>query len=100
VVEIRLTELALQDLLAIEEFSFATFGREQTSKYLAGLREAFVRLGEHPGIGVVRDDLRAGSRSYRYGSHRIYYRASEDEVLIQRILHYARQVRRSMVHGD
>ena len=98
--EIRLTELALQDLLAIEEFSFVTFGREQMSQYLAGLRQAFVRLQEYPGIGVARDDLRAGSRSYRYGSHRIYYRASEAGVLIQRILHYARQVRRSMVHGD
>ena len=87
-------------MVAIEEFSFITFGRAQTAKYLVGLRDAFVRLQEHPGIGVARDDLRAGTRSYRYGSHRIYYRAMEDGVLIQRILHYARQDRRSMVHGD
>ena len=98
--EIRFTELAVEDLLAIEEFSFANAGREQTAKYLAGLREAFVRLRDHPGIGVARDDLRAGSRSFRYGSHRIYYRAVEGGVLIQRILHYARQVRRSMIHGE
>ena len=57
----------------------------------------FRRLCDHPGIGTTRDDLVPGARSLRYRSHRVYYRPAKGGVVIQRVLHYARQVRRDMI---
>jgi toxin ParE1/3/4 len=95
--DIRLTSAAARDIEEIERFSAAEFGPSLTADYLAGLRGSFAHLRDYPGMGVMRDDLRPGTRSRRYRSHRIYYRPMPDGILIQRVLHYARQVRREMI---
>jgi len=95
--DIRLTGRAARDINEIEQHSAAEFGSSLTAQYLQGLHEAFARLRDFPGIGVMRDDLRPGTRSLRYRSHRIYYRPMPGGILIQRVLHYARQVRREMI---
>lgn len=94
--DIRLTSIAVRDINEIEEYSAAEFGSTLTTEYLEGLHEAFARLRDQPGIGIMRDDLRPGTRSLRYRSHRIYYRPMPGGIVIQRVLHYARQVRREM----
>ena len=96
--EIRLTSAAARDINEIEQYSAEEFGSRQTAEYLDGLREAFARLRDYPGMGIRRDDLRLETRSLRYGSHRIYYRPMPGGIVIQRILHYARQVRREMIN--
>lgn len=95
--DIRLTEAAARDLAETGQYSLAEFGPASTADYLTGLREAFARLRDHPGIGVRRDDLRPEMRSLRYRSHRIYYRPSPDGIVILRVLHFARMVRREML---
>lgn len=94
--DVRLTEAASRDINEIEQYSAAEFGPEQTAEYLVGLLEALARLRDFPDLGVVRDDLRPDTRSLRYQSHRIYYRPMPGGIVIQRVLHYARQVRREM----
>lgn len=94
--DVRLTRAAAQDINDIEHRSAVEFGSAQTVEYLSGLHEAFARLGQYPGIGIVRHDLRPDTRSLSYRSHRIYYRPMPGGILIQRVLHYARQVRREM----
>ena len=98
---IRLTRAAARDIEEIEQFSAVEFGSSQTADYLDGLRDAFVRLRDYPGMGIVRDDLRPETRSLQYRSHRIYYRPMPGGILVQRVLHHARQVRREMIddHG-
>ncbi|OYW45734.1 MAG: hypothetical protein B7Z08_01720 [Sphingomonadales bacterium 32-68-7] len=95
--DIRLTRAAERDIGDIERFSAAEFGSAATFEYLTGLHEAMAHLRNFPGLGVPRDDLKPDVRSLRYASHRIYYRPMPRGILIQRILHYARQVRREML---
>jgi plasmid stabilization system protein ParE len=95
--DIRLTKAAAQDIEGIEQYSVAEFGVSLTADYLSGLSEALARLRDYPGAGVMRGDLWPGTRSLRYRSHRIYYRAASGEIVIQRVLHYARMVRREMI---
>lgn len=95
--DVRFSNAAVQDLRDIEAFSADRFGPAMTADYLAGLREALVRLGEHPAIGGRRDDLLPGIRALRYRSHRIYYGTHQQGVVILRLLHFARQVRRDLV---
>ena len=94
---IHLTRTAARDIEELKQFSLAEFGAALTADYLGGLRETLVRLCDHPGIGTARDDLRDGTRSLRYRSHRIYYRPAPEALVIQRVLHYARMVRRDMI---
>jgi toxin ParE1/3/4 len=95
--DLRLTEAANRDISDIEQHSATEFGSAQTANYLEGLRDALARLRDFPDMGVERDDLRQDTRSLRYQSHRIYYRPMPGGILIQRVLHYARQVRRGMI---
>ena len=95
--DIRLTKAAERDIVDIEGFGAAEFGSAATFEYLTGLRDAMARLRDFPGLGVPRDDLKPDVRSLRYASHRIYYRPMSKGILVQRVLHYARQVRREMI---
>lgn len=95
--DVRFSNAAVQDLRDIETFSVDRFGPAMTADYLAGLREALVRLCDNPAIGGRRDDLLPGTRALRYRSHRIYYGTDQQGVVILRLLHFARQVRRGMV---
>ena len=95
--DVRFTKAAARDIEELEQYSAAEFGSSVTAEYLGGLHEAFARLRDFPGMGIPRDDLRPESRALRYRSHRIYYRPMPGGILIQRVLHYARQVRREMI---
>lgn len=59
-------------------------------EYLDGLIAAFDRLAIRPLIGVAERDLGKDMRSFPYRSHRIFYRVGENELLVVRILHHAR----------
>lgn len=96
-VSVRLTKAAAQDIEDLRRYGLLEFGPLATQNYLTGLHAALARLKEYPGMGISRDDLRPGTRSLRYRSHRIYYRPSPGGLVIQRILHYARMVRRGMM---
>lgn len=95
--EIRLTRAAARDIAEIESYSVGEFGPPLTADYLRGLSEVFERLADYPDAGARRDDLRPGTRAVRYRSHRVYYRTAPGEIVIQRVLHYARMVRREMI---
>lgn len=95
--ELSLGKAAAKDIEDIAAYSAAHFGAVATVDYLAGLREAFQRLLDQPGVGARRDDLAAGIRSLRFRSHRIYYCSDLKGTRIIRVLHYARQVRRDVM---
>jgi len=91
------TDEARNDLAEIETYSALHFGGEATANYLEAIRSAAVKLLRQPGIGTRREDLDRGIRSYRCGSHRIFYQANRRGILIVRVLHYARNVNREMI---
>ncbi len=49
------------------------------------------RLGEAPGMGVARPDVRPGLRMFPVGNYLILYREIEQGAEIVRVLHGARQ---------
>ena len=44
-------------------------------------------LATHPDAGRVRDEIASGLRSFPVKSYVIYYRTSEQGVLVSRVLH-------------
>ncbi len=84
----RFTPQAQEDLKDIRRYTIQKWGEQQANDYLAELRDTLRMLLKMPGIGRSRaDDLREGIFSYPYGSHMIYYRATEDALIVVAVLH-------------
>jgi toxin ParE1/3/4 len=83
----RLTAKALADLKSIASYTEDTWGREQRNKYLAKLDECFHILAAKPHMGRSCDDISMGYRKYHVGRHLIFYRLSDKDIEIIRILH-------------
>jgi len=47
---------------------------------------------DHPKLGPARDVLAPGLRAWFYRGYAIYYRATEAEILIIRVVHGARDM--------
>jgi toxin ParE1/3/4 len=58
------------------------------------ITERFFLLSDWPRLGRERNDLRRGLRSYPVGNYLIFYRVSCAGVVIQRVLHARRDIRR------
>lgn len=83
------------DIDEIAVFSIRSFGRDVADDYLAGLEFACERLQEFPEMAAVYPRLRPAVRCLIYRSHRVFYRADDDSVLILRILHHRRDAKRA-----
>jgi toxin ParE1/3/4 len=83
---------AASDIEEITAFSVAQFGGEVASDYLTGLELACELLCEFPEMAAVYPRVRPEMRCLIYRSHRIFYRADEEQVLVVRVLHHARDV--------
>lgn len=82
-----LTPRALKDLDQIADYSLIQWGERQTEKYLGEMAKCFERLGRNPDAGRTRDDIGDGYRSYRQGSHMIFYVVVCDAIAIIGIPH-------------
>jgi len=83
----RLTELAVQDLRLIAQYTEATWGRDQRNKYLTEIDDAFHLLAQQPHRGRSCENIRSGYRKYPVGRHLIFYREDDVDIEIIRILH-------------
>jgi toxin ParE1/3/4 len=97
VAEIRLSPAAEADLEEIDGFGGNAFGKEVADQYSRGFREVFDVLRRHPEIGARRRELGRGVRTIAHRSHRIFYEVEGEVVLILRIFHHARDVKRSLL---
>jgi toxin ParE1/3/4 len=57
------------------------------------LRERFSPLLSHPEMGPRRDQLAPGLRAHFFKDYAIYYRFTDTEVIIVRVLHGARDAK-------
>ncbi len=71
-------------------YGIDTWGEAHAAIYVAALDRAIDELGDLPEIGPTRDDLRPGLRSRLVGEHIVFYRVTQREIRVSRILH-ARQ---------
>ena len=75
------------DLREIWLYSFKTWGAAQADRYLDELDDGLQECGADPERGKGRDDVRPGYRSQLIRRHVAFYTFTDDEVLIQRVLH-------------
>ena len=95
--EVRLSPAAEADLEDIDGFGGAVFGKEVADRYSRGFREVFDLLRRHPQIGARQPKLGRNVRSTLHRRHRIFYEVEGEVVLILRIFHQARDVKRSLL---
>jgi toxin ParE1/3/4 len=84
------------DIDEITAFSVEQFGVAVTDDYLTGLEAACEVLREFPEMAAIYPRVKPEMRCLIYRSHRIFYRADDEQVLVVRVLHHARDVGRAM----
>ena len=91
--DLRLSALAVQDLVDIRTWGFHEHGAVAAERHLAGFEQVFDRLRRHPEAGQERPEFALGIRSIPHRPHRVLYRLMAGTVVIERIIHLARDVR-------
>ena len=85
--ELVISERAEADLREIWHYSFDNWGEAQADRYLDELDAGMRKRGAEPAGGKQQEAVRSGYWSSRVRKHVVFYTFSDDEVLIQRVLH-------------
>ena len=90
----KLTQQAQNDLAEIRTYSIQQFGLEQWSVYKQRIETAIQKICRTPQLGkdvsVISPELRRYHIGRPKGSHYIYYRLTEQYLVIVRVIHDAR----------
>jgi len=85
---------ARQDLAEIAEYVSNAAGPSIAAEVIIRIRETCRLIADTPGeIGVARPEIREGVRSFPVPPHVLFFRYSEDEVEVVRVLHGRRDVK-------
>jgi toxin ParE1/3/4 len=82
-----LSPLARADLDKIWEHTAKRWDDDQAEAYLRLIQTVFEAVAANPKLGRQYDEVRAGYRRHRAGSHLILYRETSDGIDIVRVLH-------------
>jgi toxin ParE1/3/4 len=93
VTRLVVSKAALGDLKIIARYTEREWGQARKTRYLAILRERFAALLKHPQLGMLREDLAAGYRSLPAGRHVIFYRLTNGDIVVLRVLHQRMDVK-------
>jgi toxin ParE1/3/4 len=91
-----LTRAAQRDLREIAIYTLQQWGEEQWATYRTALNRALTTIGDNPQIGRSRDDIRVGYRSFAIEQHLILYRVTAKAVVVSRIVHSRKNIRRAL----
>jgi toxin ParE1/3/4 len=83
----NLTPRALGDLDQIADYTLNQWGERQAEIYLNALAKRFEWLAKNPNAGRIRDEIGPGYKSYREGSHLIFYIVERGVVAIIGVPH-------------
>ncbi|MDP2761117.1 MAG: type II toxin-antitoxin system RelE/ParE family toxin [Sideroxyarcus sp.] len=83
--------LARKDLLDIARY-IARDNPQNARNFVIDLRQQCALLSKQPGLGVARIDLAEGLRMLPYGRYLIFFSATEFGILVERVLHSARNL--------
>jgi toxin ParE1/3/4 len=86
--ELRLSRKAATDLSDIADFTIAEFGIDQARKYRDQFARCFGSLLDNPLLGRSADEFAPGLRRIRQQAHVVFYRPSDEAVLVVRVLHH------------
>ena len=85
--KLRVTKKAWRDLVAIGRYTKEEWGIVQRDQYLKELDARFMWLLKNPTVGKERSEIKEGYRSFKQGSHVIFYLHDEKHLDIIGILH-------------
>ena len=89
----ELTKSAQADLKSIAKFTQERWGIRQRNTYLREIDQVFRALAKNPVMGRACNEVREGYRKFPHGSHVIYYKQDDtDLLLVVRILHMTMDV--------
>lgn len=83
----RLTADAKRDLTNIRHYTLQKWGKQQSTKYLADIRDTIRTLSEMPSMGKRRLDIDEVIFSFPHVSHTIYYTIANKQVVVVAVLH-------------
>ncbi len=90
---VQFTPRARRDVIEIWEY-IARDNFEAADRVVAAIKEATRMLAELPGIGYTRPDVHdTRYRFWRVYSYLLAYRASDEALVIVRVVHGARDLR-------
>lgn len=95
-VELRLSAAAMNDLDDIQETGIERFGPIAAADFLTGFDRKFGLLRDHSRAGQVRPEFRQDMRVLPHRPYHILYHLLPETVLIVRIIHQRRDVRRAL----
>ncbi|RLL54068.1 type II toxin-antitoxin system RelE/ParE family toxin [Mariprofundus sp. EBB-1] len=90
--KVKLSDLAVADLVNIENYTAKTWGEAQADKYLAQLEQRINWLAGHVQLGRSREDIEYGLFSFPEGHHIVFYRLNGSLLEVARILHESMDV--------
>jgi len=89
---VQVSDQAKQDLIEIWEY-IAVDSPRAADRLLQNLVNTYLRLGQTPGMGRNRSELRPNIHSIPVGNYLIFYRFDAQQVSVVRVLHGARNLR-------
>jgi len=69
-------------------FGIREWGVDQARSYQEAVLRSIQQLANHPGLGVAAAHLGRGQRVLRVRQHLAYFRVTEDEVVVIRVMHH------------
>ncbi len=84
---IRLSSPAKKDLQLVADYTQQVWGTTQKRKYLNLIRKSLRQLNQMGNVGVKRDDIVKGLYCLPVQKHIVFYRESDKEFIVIRILH-------------
>lgn len=90
--KINISKQAESDLLEIALYTLLEYGVEQQIKYEKDLNQLFYRLSQQPFLGVKASKIIVDIYKIVCNSHIVFYRVTNNEITIARILHGSRDV--------
>lgn len=84
----RFSNKALDDLVAIWDYTVTEWSENQAEKYYNLILASCADLAENPQLGKPYDILAMNILGYKCGQHIIFFREiSKNEIVVERILH-------------
>jgi len=90
--EYRLSRDAAADMAELGRYTQRRWGPQQRLIYLRNIKRRMSMLAARPLIGMARDELEIGLRSFPVGQHVIFYCETDYGIEIVRVLHMSRDV--------
>ena len=84
---LRLSNPAKKDLQHIAAYTRQEWGEVQKELYLKLIKKSFNTLSTAGNIGKKRDDIEIGLYVYSIKKHTVYFRETDQEFIVLRILH-------------